>query len=45
MALDAIGKASTPEDSVVDFQHVLLFFLKEEESIYASKIYWYIDKR
>lgn len=45
MALDAIGKASTPEDSAVDFQHVFLFFLKEEEGICASKIYWYIDER
>ena len=39
MARDAIGKASTSEDSTVDFQHVFLFFLEKEEGIYASKIY------
>ena len=34
-----IGKASTLEDSAVDFQRVFLFFLEEEDGIYASKVY------
>ena len=40
----SIGKASTPEDSAIDFQQVFLF-LEEEDGIYASKVYWYIDER
>ena len=35
----SIGKASTLEDSAVDFQHVFLFFLEEEDGIYANKVY------
>ena len=35
----SIGKASTLEDSAVDFQRVFLFFLEEEDGIYANKDY------
>ena len=35
----SIEKASTLEDSAVDFQYVFLLFLKEEDSIYTNKVY------
>ena len=35
----SIEKASTLEDSAVDFQYIFLFFLKEEDSIYINKVY------
>ena len=35
----SIEKVSTLKDSVVDFQHVFLFFLKKKDDIYANKIY------
>ena len=31
----SIGKASTQEDSAIDFQRIFLFFLEEEDGIYA----------
>ena len=34
----SIGKASTLEDSAVDFQHVFLLFLEEEHDIYAATL-------
>ena len=36
----SIKKVSTLKDSVVDFQHVFLFFLKKKDNIYANKIYY-----
>ena len=29
----------TREDSAIDFQRIFLFFLEEEDGIYASKVY------
>lgn len=35
----SIGKASALEDNAIDFQRIFLFFLEEEDGIYASKVY------